>query len=301
MGWLLESFPTQPELAERFRERVRHGRLIVVGAHDPLAGLLARKAGFEVVYLSGAAFSASMGMPDLGIVTLEEVIGRARALVRATKLPILVDADTGFGEVFNVVRLGRELVDAGVAAVQIEDQEMPKRCGHLSGKRLVPPETMVQKIQALKQLFPTLVVVARTDARESEGVEGVIARAQLYVRAGADIIFPEALHTLEEFRRVREVLEVPLLANLTEFGKTPAVGAQELFALGYEIVLFPVSALRVAAKAMEDFYVYLRQHGSTHGYVERMQTRGELYELIGYAAYEEFDRELAQAFDKRGQ
>lgn len=295
MGWLLQSFSTQAELADRFRQCVQRGRLILVGAHDPLAGLLARKVGFEALYLSGAAFSASMGLPDVGVLTFEELVGRARALVRATGLPVLVDADTGFGEVFNVVRLGRELVEAGVAAVQIEDQEMPKRCGHLSGKRLVPPAVMVQKIRALKQLFPTLLLVARTDARESEGVDGVIARARLYVGAGADVIFPEALQSLEEFRRVREALSVPLLANLTEFGKTPPLSAAELFEIGYEIALFPVSALRVAAKAMEEFYAFLHQHGSAREYLGRMQTRAELYELIGYAAYEEFDRLLANS------
>ncbi|GBD07351.1 2,3-dimethylmalate lyase [bacterium HR21] len=295
MGWLLQSFPTQAELAERFRQRVHQGRLILVGAHDPLAGLLARKAGFDALYLSGAAFSASMGLPDVGVLTLEEVVARARALVRATGLPVLVDADTGFGELFNVVRLGRELVEAGVAAVQLEDQEMPKRCGHLSGKRLVPPAVMVQKVRALKQCFPSLVLVARTDARESEGVDGVIARARLYVEAGADIIFPEALQSREEFQQVRHALPVPLLANLTEFGKTPPLSADDLFTLGYEIVLFPVSALRVAAKAMEEFYAHLRQQGSTREYLGRMQTRAELYELIGYAAYEEFDHLLARS------
>jgi methylisocitrate lyase len=299
MGWLLQPFPRQAELAERFRQRVHQGRLILVGTHDPLAGLLARKAGFDALYLSGAAFSASMGLPDVGVLTLEEVVARARALVRATGLPVLVDADTGFGELFNVVRLGRELVEAGVAAVQLEDQEMPKRCGHLSGKRLVPPAVMVQKVRALKQCFPSLVLVARTDARESEGVDGVIARARLYVEAGADIIFPEALQSWEEFHQVRQALPVPLLANLTEFGKTPPLSADDLFALGYEIVLFPVSALRVAAKAMEEFYAHLRQRGSTGEYLGRMQTRAELYELIGYAAYEEFDRLLARSSGKQ--
>jgi methylisocitrate lyase len=294
MAWLLGTIPSQAELAERFRQRVQQGRLIVPGAHDPLAALLARKAGFEALYLSGAAFSASMGMPDLGLLTLNEVVARARAIVRATGLPLLVDADTGFGEVLNVVRLGRELVEAGVAAVQLEDQEMPKRCGHLSGKRLVPPEVMAQKVHALRRHFPSLVIVARTDAHASEGIDGVLRRARLYVEAGADIIFPEALTSPEEFRAVRAALSVPLLANLTEFGKTPLMSAEEVFGIGYEIALFPVSALRVAAKAMEEFYAHLAQFGSSREYVARMQTRAELYELIGYFAYEEFDRAVAR-------
>lgn len=294
MAWLLGGVVRQEELSERLRQRLRQGRLIIPGAHDPLAGLLARKAGFEVLYLSGAAFSASMGMPDLGLLTLEEVVGRAQALVRVTGLPVIVDADTGFGEVLNVVRLGRLLVEAGVAGVQIEDQEMPKRCGHLAGKRVVPPEVLAQKIAALKRLFPSLVVVARTDAHASEGIEGVLQRARLYQEAGADVLFPEALQSLEEFRLVRSQTTLPLLANLTEFGKTPPLSAEELFALGYESVLFPVSALRVAAKAMEHFYVHLARTGSSREYLPQMQTRAELYELIDYAAYEAFDRQLVE-------
>ncbi|MCS7161958.1 MAG: methylisocitrate lyase [Bacteroidia bacterium] len=292
-AWLLHSLPSQEELVQRFRTRVAQGRLILPGAHDPLAGLLARQAGFEALYLSGAAFSASMGLPDLGLLTLEEVTERARALVRATGLPLVVDGDTGFGEALNVVRLGRQLVEAGVAAVQLEDQEMPKRCGHLAGKRLVPAQVMVEKIRALKRTVPSLVVIARTDAHALEGLRGVLERARQYVEAGADILFPEALTTLEEFAEVRQEVKVPLLANLTEFGKTPSLTAEQLFALGYEIALFPVSALRVAAKAMAQFYRHLRATGSAQAYLPHMQTRAELYELIGYAAYETFDAEVA--------
>ncbi|MDW8137320.1 MAG: methylisocitrate lyase [Bacteroidota bacterium] len=294
MAWLLASMPSQEELAERFLELVRRGGLLLPGAHDPMAGLLARRAGFEALYLSGAAFSASMGLPDVGLLTLDELVARARAIVRATGLPLVVDGDTGYGESFNAVRLGRELVEARVAAVQLEDQEMPKRCGHLEGKRLVPAEVMAQKVHGLKRLFPTLVLIARTDAYALEGLEGTIARARLYVEAGADVVFPEALPTLEDFRAVRQALEVPLLANLTEFGKTPLLRAEELFAIGYEVVLFPVSALRVAAKAMEAFYRHLRQTGASREFLDQMQTRAELYELIDYAAYEAFDQALSQ-------
>lgn len=177
---------------------------------------------------------------------------------------------------------------------------MPKRCGHLSGKRLAPPEVLAEKVYALKRLFPTLIVVARTDARESEGIEGVIERARLYVEAGADIIFPEALESLEEFQAVREALSVPLLANLTEFGKTPLFSAEAIFALGYEIALFPVSALRVAAKAMEEFYEHLSRHGSSQEYLSRMQTRAELYALIRYRDYEYFDHEVARRLSVEG-
>lgn len=293
MAWLLEPVPSQAELAERFRRCVAQGNLIIPGAHDPLAGLLAKRAGFSVLYLSGAALSASYGLPDLGVLTLEEVVRRAERLVQATGLPVLVDIDTGFGEILNVVRAAQELVGAGVAAVQLEDQEMPKRCGHLAGKRLVSPETMAEKIRAIKRVCPTLCVVARTDARALEGIEGVLARSRLYLEAGADAIFPEALESREEFRQVRQALAAPLLANLTEFGRTPPLTASELFALGYEMVLFPVSALRVAAHAMARFYTHLAQHGSSREYLEQMQTRAELYELIQYNAYEDFDQEIS--------
>ncbi len=294
MAWLLEPFAEQAQLAERFRAAMHAGRLIIPGAHDPLAGLLAKRAGFSALYLSGAAFSASLGLPDVGLLTAEEVVRRAAAIVAATQLPLLVDIDTGFGELFNTVRAARELVRAGVAAVQLEDQEMPKRCGHLEGKRLLPAEAMVQKVRALKQLLPQLVLIARTDARAIEGLEGAVERARRYVAAGADAIFPEALHSLEEFRAVRQALPgVPLLANLTEFGKTPPLSAEELFAVGYKMVLFPVSALRVAARAMQEFYEHLQRTGSTQEYLPRMQSRAELYTLIGYADYEQFDRTIS--------
>ncbi|MCS6895450.1 MAG: methylisocitrate lyase [Bacteroidia bacterium] len=294
-AWLLKSPTAQPELSALFLRKVKGGRLILPGAHDPLTALLARKAGFSALYLSGAAFSASMGMPDLGLFTLQELVERARAIVRATALPLLVDADTGFGEVLNVVRTARELVEAGVAAIQLEDQQMPKKCGHLSGKQLVPPEAMAEKIYAIKATYPSLVIVARTDAQAIEGIEGVLNRAQLYVKAGADIIFPEALTTAEEFRQVRQAVSVPLLANLTEFGKTPLVSAEEVFALGYEIALFPVSALRIAAQAVEKFYMHLIKTGNAQALLSEMQTRKELYELIAYTDYERFDKSAAES------
>lgn len=293
-AWLLAGGASQERLAEAFRERVRKGKLILPGAHDPLAALLAKEAGFEALYLSGAAFSASLGMPDLGLITLQEVVDRARSIVRAAQLPLVVDADTGFGEALNVVRLGRELVEAGVAAVQLEDQEMPKKCGHLSGKSLIPAEAMAEKILALRRTYPSLVIIARTDAQAVEGMEGVLRRAQIYVEAGAEIVFPEALTSREEFAQVRRALRVPLLANLTEFGKTPLTSAWEVFDLGYEIALFPVSALRVAAGATESFYRHLLREGSAQAYLERMLTRARLYEVIAYTAYESFDREVGQ-------
>lgn len=296
MAWLVHDDVPQPELAARFRRLVDQGFLILPGAHDALAALIAKRVGFPALYLSGAAYTASRGLPDLGLVTGSEVAERARDVIRATNLPLIVDIDTGFGGVLNVVRTAREMVEVRAAGVQIEDQELPKKCGHLPGKSLVTPDEMVQKIYALKNAAPTLFVIARTDAHAVEGMEGVIARARRYVEAGADAIFPEALTTEAEFRAVREALpDVPLLANLTEFGKTPYFTADEVRSWGYNIALFPVSSLRVAAKAVERLYRHLLAAGTTRDVLEEMQTRSELYDAIAYSAYEELDARLARA------
>lgn len=296
MAWLRSEETAQRDLVARLRALLDRRPLVLPGAHDALSALIAKRAGFEALYLSGAAYAASRGLPDLGLVNSEEVARRARDIVRATDLPLLVDIDTGFGGVLNVARAAREMVEARVAAVQIEDQDMPKKCGHLSGKSLVPAEEMVQRIRALKESAPSLFVVARTDAHAVEGLEGAIERARRYASAGADALFPEALTSEAEFRAVREAVpDVPLLANLTEFGRTPYYSAQDLAAWGYDMVIFPVSSLRVAAKAMEELYRHLRATGSTRELVPKMQTRAELYETIDYFAYEGFDRHIARS------
>jgi methylisocitrate lyase len=294
--WLTEgerdSRPAGDRLAELWAEP---GILGLPGAHDPLAALLARRAGFRALYLSGAALTASLGLPDLGVLTLGELTYFTRAIVRASGLPVLVDGDTGYGEVLNVVRLVRELEDAGAAAVQLEDQVLPKKCGHLSDKRLVGPEEMARKIAGAVRAARHLRIVARTDAVELEGLGRAIARARLYREAGAHVIFPEALRTVEELRAFAEVVPGPLLANMTEFGRTPLLPAAELARLGYKMVIWPVSALRVAARAMEAFYVDLGHAGSQAAWLERMQTRRELYELIGYRDYEALDDAIARS------
>lgn len=237
MAWIVDQPISQQELASQFRSQVsEQGIAQIPGAHDAMAGLIAKEAGFQSLYLSGAAYTASRGLPDLGIVTSTEIAERARDIVRATNLPILVDIDTGFGGVLNVVRTAREMVEAHVAAVQLEDQKLPKKCGHLNGKQLVSTEEMVQKITAIKEVAPTLVIVARTDARAVEGLDDAISRAQAYVEAGADIIFPEALQNEEEFRLASEKIDAPLLANMTEFGKTPYLTAEEFEQMGFDIV-----------------------------------------------------------------
>jgi methylisocitrate lyase len=265
------------------------------GTHTPLAALLAQRAGFPALYLSGAAVTASLALPDLGVLALDELVFFTRAICRSVDLPLVVDGDTGYGEALNVMRLVRELEDAGAAAVQLEDQVLPKKCGHLSDKRLAAPEEMARKVAAAVRAARHLRVIARTDALASEGLDAAIARARLYVEAGAHAVFPEALRSVDEIRAFAAAVRVPLLANMTEFGKTPLTTADELARLGYKVVIWPVTALRVAARAMEETYAQLARHGTQEGLLDRMQSRRELYDLIGYEDYEALDGSIARS------
>ena len=265
------------------------------GAHNGQAALQARAAGFEALYLSGAAMSASMGLPDLGIISVEDVSFFIRQIVRATDLPVLVDGDTGYGEVLNVMATVRAFEDAGAAAIQLEDQVLPKKCGHLNDKRLASAQDMAAKVAAAKKARREMLIVARTDAVASEGMEAAIARARLYVEAGADVIFPEALTTSDMFRQFARALDVPLLANMTEFGRTPSLTADAFQDLGFSIVIWPVSSLRVANKAQEELYAALARDGSAAASIGRMQTREELYATIGYGDYEALDSQLVRS------
>ncbi|WP_156289592.1 methylisocitrate lyase [Oceanobacillus salinisoli] len=295
MAWIVNEQSTQGELANQFKDLIESPDILQIpGAHDAMAALVAKNAGFSSLYLSGAAYTASKGLPDLGMVTSTEMAERARDLVRATNLPVLVDIDTGFGGVLSVTRTAREMVEANVAAVQIEDQQLPKKCGHLNGKQLVPPEELVQKIKAIKEVAPNLIVVARTDARAVEGIEGALERAEAYIEAGADAIFPEALQTDGEFRLFSEKISVPLLANMTEFGKTPYISAQAFQDMGFRMVIYPVTSLRVAAKAYERIFEIIKQTGTQKEGLEDMQTRKELYETISYYDFEELDNHIAK-------
>jgi methylisocitrate lyase len=286
--------PTKPA-GERFRALVERGGILQIpGAHNGMAALQAKAAGFEALYLSGAAMSASMGLPDLGIITVEDVTFFVRQVVRAAALPVLVDGDTGYGEALNVMHMVRCFEDAGAAAVQIEDQLLPKKCGHLNNKKLAQAHDMAAKIHAARRARRHLYIVARTDAAESEGIAGAVARANLYMQAGADAIFPEALTSAEMFREVAERLPgVPLLANMTEFGRTPYLAASEFDEMGYKMVIWPVSSLRVANKAQAELYNVLKRDGGTRYALGEMQTRAELYELIGLKKYEALDASIA--------
>ncbi|MCG8397783.1 methylisocitrate lyase [Bacillus atrophaeus] len=295
MSWIVNQQSTQEELAQRFRSLMSApGILQIPGAHDAMAALIAKQTGFSAIYLSGAAYTASRGLPDLGIVTSSEMAERAKDLVRAADLPLLVDIDTGFGGVLNAARTAREMLEARVAAVQIEDQQLPKKCGHLNGKQLVSAEEMAQKIKAIKQVAPSLVVVARTDARAQEGLDAAIKRSAAYIEAGADAIFPEALQSESEFRQFAKRITAPLLANMTEFGKTPYYHAEEFEDMGFQMVIYPVTSLRTAAKAFERMFRLIKEQGSQKEGLLEMQTRKELYDTIFYHDYEDLDKSIAK-------
>ena len=278
----------------RLKETLSRGKTIVApGVFNPISAMLAKKHGFKAIYLSGAALTASYGLPDLGLITLDEILYMVRKIYSIVNLPIIVDADVGFGGVLNVARTTKELEEAGAAAMQIEDQEMPKKCGHLSSKKLIPAEEMVYKIRAAREVRKNLLIIARTDARAVEGLRKAIERAQMYAEAGADIIFPEALISNEEFELFRREIHIPLLANMTEFGRTPYTTVKEFSEMGYNIVIFPVTALRMALTAIEDTYRELSKKGTQRDLLPQMMTREELYRLINYYDYEEFDKELS--------
>jgi methylisocitrate lyase len=279
----------------RLRQLIARAEILQMpGAHNGMAAIQARDAGFEALYLSGAAMSASMGLPDLGIITVDDVAFFIRQIVRSSELPLLVDGDTGYGEVLNVMNMVRTFEGAGAAAVQIEDQLLPKKCGHLNDKRLADPGEMAAKINAASRARRDLVIVARTDAAASEGLDGAVARAQRYLAAGADVIFPEALVDAEMFRAFARRVDAPLLANMTEFGRTPYFSAAQFAEMGYKIVIWPVSSLRVANFAQADLYAAIRRDGGARGMLDRMQTREALYATIRYHDYEALDASIVQ-------
>jgi methylisocitrate lyase len=262
------------------------------GVFSPLVAKFAERIGFRAVYISGGALSAGNGVPDIGLLTLSEFVQAAQLTAQATSLPLLCDADTGFGESLNVERTVRMFEAAGVAGIHLEDQEMPKRCGHLSGKSLVSPEEMAAKIRAAvaARRDPDFVIVARTDARGVTNFNDAVKRARLYLDAGADAVFPEAMQSAKEFERFAEKVKCPLLANMTEFGKSPNLGVAELGAMGYRMILFPLTAFRVAMKAAEDTLLDLYKNGTQAASIPKMLTRAELYDLLGYTGYEARDR-----------
>lgn len=265
----------------------------VAGVYDGISSLLAKEAGFQALYLSGAGLSASRALPDLGLLTMDEVVTATRDIVRASGLPVIVDCDTGFGEALNVMRVVRELEAVGAACIQIEDQRFPKKCGHLNDKQIIPAADMCRKIEAARRASTSLLICARTDAAESS-VEDAISRARRYADAGADIIFVEALTDPDVIKQVRSGIDSPLLANMTEFGRTPYFDRTQWSEFGYQLVIYPVSALRVAMKALQRFYKDLMDRGEVGNHLDEMMSRRELYEIIRYFDYEACDDSIAR-------
>lgn len=292
VDWMDGTKAAAPRPAARLRDLMKQKGVATVGAHDGMSAVLAKQAGFPALYLSGAALSASMALPDLGLLTLEDVGRRAREIVRAAALPVIVDCDTGFGEALNLMRTVREMEEAGVACIQIEDQLLPKKCGHLNDKKLASMDDMCRKVIAARKAASDMVICARTDAT-AVSLDEAIARAKAYASAGAELIFVEALTSLDAIKRVRQEIDAPLLANMTEFGRTPQIPLSEWRRLGYEIVIYPVSAFRVSSKAIRDFYAGLHAAGSAEASLGQMMTRAELYDTIGYYDYEALDSTIA--------
>lgn len=289
---MLHTHTTPAGRRAAFRAGLTSGRLQrLPGAFTPLTARLIEDKGFEGVYVSGAVVSAELGLPDVGLTTLTEVAARAAQVARVTDLPVLVDADTGFGEPMNVARTVQVLEDAGVAGLHVEDQVNPKRCGHLEGKAVVDTATAVRRVRAAvdARRDPDLVVMARTDVRGVEGLDAALDRMRALVDAGADAIFPEAMADLRELEAVRAAVDVPILANQTEFGRSELVTARQLEDVGVNVVIYPVSLLRVAMGAVERALDTLVAEGSLTAEVPGMQHRARLYELVDYAAYNHFD------------
>ena len=283
------------EKRARLRTRLAEGRILALpGAFNPLSAMLIERRGFEGVYLSGAVLAADLGLPDIGLTTITEVAARSAQVARVTQLPTIVDADTGFGEPMNVARTIQLLEDAGVAGVHLEDQVNPKRCGHLDGKQVVAVDVAARRINAAAtaRRDADLLVIARTDARAVEGLEAAIERARAYVDAGADAIFPEALLDEAEFAAMRAALPVPILANMTEFGKGPSLSVAQLGELGIDMVIFPVSLLRLAMGAADRALDALAREGSLASTLPAMQTRARLYELLDYESFTAFDQSI---------
>jgi methylisocitrate lyase len=277
------------------REMLKSGKLLrFPGSYSPMVSMLIEQKGFDGVYISGAVLANDLGLPDIGMTTLTEVSQRGRQIARTTDLPAIIDIDTGFGEPMSAARSVQELEELGIAGCHLEDQVNPKRCGHLDNKTIVPVQEMVKKVKAASDAKrdANFVLIARTDARASEGLEAAIDRAKAYVDAGADMIFPEAMKDESEFEAFRKALNVPLLSNMTEFGKSKILNAEQLTNLGYNMVIYPVTTVRLAMKAVEDGLDHILANGSQEGILDNMQHRKRLYEVLRYDEYNKWDSDI---------
>jgi len=282
---------------KKIKELIKENLVVMPGAFNAISARLVEKAGFKALYISGAGLANGVAaMPDLGLLTMTEVLTQSKYIIDAVDIPCIIDGDTGFGEAINVMMMVKEMESLGAGGVHIEDQEMPKKCGHLAGKSLVSPEAMAVKIAAAVEARtdPDFLIVARTDARAVEGIDGAIKRANVYLEAGADAIFPEALESKEEFILFRKEVSAPLLANMTEFGKSPYMSVKEFEDMGYNMVIFPLTAFRVMLKSVADALSKLKAEGTQEAFIEEMMTRKELYEIIGYEDYEGIDKKISK-------
>jgi len=280
---------------KEFREALESGKLLQFpGAYNPMVAMLIEQKGFDGVYVSGAVMANSLGLPDIGMTTLTEVSQFASAIAKVTSLPSIMDIDTGFGETMSVARTIKELTYLGMAGCHIEDQINPKRCGHLDNKELVSTDAMVQKVKAAAdaKTDENFIIIARTDARAVEGLDKALDRARAYVDAGADMIFPEAMKDESEFKAFRNAVDVPLLANMTEFGKSRLLNKTELENLGYNLVIYPVTTQRLAMFAVEQGLDNIKSTGSQEASLDKMQTRKRLYEVLHYEDYNTYDNSL---------
>ena len=291
MSVLRDNVNTGPE---GFRKLISSGMVISAGVYDGISSMIAQSEGFKCLYLSGSGVAGMMGLPDISLTTLTEVTDVVRTITSVTSLPLIVDTDTGFGETVNVTRTVREMEKAGAAAIHIEDQVLPKRCGHLSGKKVISKEEMGRKIRAAttSRRNPAFTIIARTDARSVNGLEDAIERAIFYGKCGADLIFTEALESEDEFREFASRVRVPLLANMTEFGKSPLLSVRELKEIGYAAVIFPLTGFRAAIQTLRTTYRDLIREGTQRNFIDRLMTRNQYYELLGYSDYEKDDSEL---------
>ena len=299
MAWMIDGITANDPVSDLKALLKLEEAVPVPGVTDPLTAIIADRMGFKCIYFSGAAFSASLGIPDIGLFSIDQLIDSVKWITRSTNLPLIVDIDTGFGDVVNVIRVIKELEYLGVAAVQLEDQVSPKRCGHLDGKQIVSEQHFVEKLDAALEARENMLIIARTDSRDVYSFDESIKRGILYRDSGADVIFPEALENIDEFKQYAMRINTPLLANMTEFGKSPLLSVKELGDIGYNLVIFPATGQRAALGAVKRVFTDIKETGSQTRSISGMMDRSEIYNLIDYDDFIKLDSKIAPKITKK--